>query len=799
MSVARVVSYAIAVGFWLATAVYAILSSQAFIVEQFLKPGLLPPVAFFSSHFELICPVALAAWAVPRAEAIRRRELPSVVTGVLWGGAASIALVLPALSTLEPGPAALGVAAMAFVAMLTLGWAEWTGRRDCEWTMPEQRSGADLVAVLVAALGANAIETGASLMTSADSISFADWGLGLRYDLLLGMVVFLVITLIRGLANMQRRPAAFETALSIGVIAAVWIWLIHDVVLASISWRGPDSWMISLLGGSAIAWTACARAVARRDSPSDGVATAVCGLAPRFAARPAGAVTWLLLLAGLAYALHRVSLIADWNFVVARLGVVLVWMGLLAGSLRAVRVAARVPLGFCFGASLIVLIAHSAVERVSADATPRTHAARWVGEILAPGSSGPAELFPLLLEHTNIGASVNVKAVDLQWAELETPPAGVRPNVFVIVVDSLRRDYLSAYNPEVDFTPSLDAFARESLVFKRAFTQYGATGLSVPSIWVGGPVLHKQYVTPFAPMNTLAKLLDHEQYVQWISMDNILDVILPASSRRPVLDQRVQVKDFRLCQTLSEMSSRLATRGANDPPVFAYTLPQDIHISVITREGGRPVDEGNYQGFHAPTASRVRRFDTCFGEFVADLERRGLYDESLIVVTSDHGDSLGEGGRMGHAYTLYPEIVRVPLIVHLPLAMRDRWTWDLDRPAYTTDVTPTLYRLLGHQLSASAPFFGESLVRPAGESAPMARDRMVAASYGSVYGAIVDSGRRLYVADAIQLREMAFDLGDGPMPGTPISPDPATRSQASKVIRDTVEGLAKLHGFSPSK
>ena len=63
------------------------------------------------------------------------------------------------------------------------------------------------------------------------------------------------------------------------------------------------------------------------------------------------------------------------------------------------------------------------------------------------------------------------------------------------MIDSLRRDYLSPYNPAVTFTPAIDALARDSLVYRNAFTQYGATGLSVPSLWVGGQILHKQYVS----------------------------------------------------------------------------------------------------------------------------------------------------------------------------------------------------------------------------------------------------------------------------------------------------------------
>ena len=61
---------------------------------------------------------------------------------------------------------------------------------------------------------------------------------------------------------------------------------------------------------------------------------------------------------------------------------------------------------------------------------------------------------------------------------------------------------------------------------------------------------------------------------------------------------------------------------------------------------------------------------------IDDLKARQLYDDSVIVLTSDHGDSLGEEGRWGHAYTLFPEVLQVPLIVHLPPRLRAQF--DLD-------------------------------------------------------------------------------------------------------------------------
>jgi hypothetical protein len=206
-------------------------------------------------------------------------------------------------------------------------------------------------------------------------------------------------------------------------------------------------------------------------------------------------------------------------------------------------------------------------------------------------------------------------------------------------------------------------------------------------------------------------------------------------------------------------------------------LPQDVHVSVITREGARAIDDGDYSGFYSPVASRVRRLDACLGEFVSDLKARGLYDQSVIILTSDHGDSLGEDGRMGHAYSLYPEIVRVPLIIHVPPALRSAWSC--------------------HEPSQPAPFFGEPLAQRPGAPLPARTPRMVAASYGAVYGAVLAGATRYYVFDAIAMRERAFELSDSPdYKEEPVTP--ATREQGLNVIRETVSAISAFYRFPTS-
>ncbi len=153
---------------------------------------------------------------------------------------------------------------------------------------------------------------------------------------------------------------------------------------------------------------------------------------------------------------------------------------------------------------------------------------------------------------------------------------------------------------------------------------------------------------------------------------------------------------------------------------------------------------------------------------------------------------------MGHAYTIFPEIVQVPLIVHLPADLAAALHADTSAPVFTTDVTPTLYALLGHEPRPPATFFGRPLFRRKEEPLPprSTAPELVASSYGSVYGALLDDARRLYVIDGIALREYSYDL-DGTAAGRAraISNEDRTRSQ--QAIRTTVEDIAKLYGYRP--
>ena len=241
-------------------------------------------------------------------------------------------------------------------------------------------------------------------------------------------------------------------------------------------------------------------------------------------------------------------------------------------------------------------------------------------------------------------------------------------------------------------------------------------------------------------------------------------------------------------------------QAPGDRPVFVYSQPQDLHISSISREGKDVSDEGDYPGFYAPYASRVRRMDAEFGAFIQYLKDRGRYDRSLIILTADHGDSLGEEGRFGHAYTLFPEIMKVPLILHVPENFRAGMLVDTSRAAFVTDIAPTIYYLLGHRPLISDPVLG----RPLFTATQVEQDRyhrdhhLIASSYGAVWGIISGDGNKLYISDGVNFADHFFDLGGDPK-GKPIPLTPEIKRVYDHLIRQEIDHLNAFYSFSPGK
>jgi arylsulfatase A-like enzyme len=188
--------------------------------------------------------------------------------------------------------------------------------------------------------------------------------------------------------------------------------------------------------------------------------------------------------------------------------------------------------------------------------------------------------------------------------------------------------------------------------------------------------------------------------------------------------------------------------------------------------------------------------DGCFGELIKHLKSRELFDNSIVILTSDHGDSLGEKGKWGHSYWMFPEILRVPLIIHLPARLQKYPAWNPKSIAFTTDITPTLYYLLGHRPITRNALFGRPLITltETEQTEYLQKSYLVVSSYGPVYGILGGDGQSLFIADAVNEKNYFFNLADDPR-GTRNRLTDAIRGENEKLIHDLVVSVNQFYGL----
>lgn len=655
---------------------------------------------------------------------------------------------------------------------------------------------------------------GASEFSRAELVAALAWSAAAH--LLAAAALFLASQLISLAAGRFSDRIRAELVLS-GVVACFLVLLVvRKVVLAALVFNNRDADLFALVVSLTVVATLSGLGLrlceARGRAVGGGLAVLLSPLRPARLRSGASVALWLGLLSLAAYAMPAHVATMDWNGSAQKLSVALVWALALAafhragGRTREKRYSAAslaLVAALCLAGYQMLPLARGGSDRLKRLAGEETTAAleryaghdisaQLLGDILAPRLDGDA-LYAFLQRNTNIPASAQSAPVELRLSDATVPSQGPRPNVFIFVVDSLRQDYLSPYNDAVNFTPSAASFAREGLVARNAYTRYGGTILAEASIWTGAMLPHGEFPQPFYRLNSLQKLIDAEGYECFITVDPVLRQILRPSPSVVELDQATHWYTYDLARTLAELREKLDARADPSRPVFVYTQAQNLHGAVRNPLG--ETEGRDAAGFNAPYAAAVARVDEAFGEFVAYLKARGLYDNSIVVLTSDHGESFGEAGRWGHV-NLFPEILRIPLIMHVPARLRQRLAFDPDRVAFSTDITPSLYQLLGHTPVRPHRFFGRSLFTDAarGPSADEPRGPyLVASSYNPAYGVLAEDARSLFITEGGNFVDYYFDLASDPA-GLRNRLTPQQREHNERLIREYILEINRFYG-----
>lgn len=824
----------LAVGaFCLMTAAYAALNCSPFAFDMFIRPQLFPWVTEFVAWHHFWCCGAFVAstltlvadldWRIPRDGTRKAAHWLAVGYVGFFGAVAGVLVVSPYLPRLWNDSRALPTAIAAFVPLLWLAAIDHLSapsprRQHDAGTFRVTGQHRLLVSCAIAAGYLWAAHVVRALWQSGRSAGAIAWALTIIWALALtatvSALVYTILFLKTAVAARTRTPERWERGLTSVLTAAGICEFLRRLVLPTVSLNASDAAWVATVAGVSLASMWSGLACRRPAADPQKAATSSERLLVSMPGGPATVAALLMLPLASFWALGFMEQL-DWAFVVQRL--ILVCEGLLAYTLvrratrhhvadrpwsaRATVVPAVVALATLFAVphAALRLAAWTGDRTLEPAAAFERYAAadplfKFMSDGLVTRAGFDGEYFRFLQVYTNArGASITIPDVDLTTAPAR--PAGHRPDIFLFVIDSLRRDYLSPYNPAVSFTPNIERFASENFVFRNVFTRHGATQLAAPSIWAGAEVIRKILAPGFERMNAVEKLVNAEGYRIAINDHTVAAYLRPTT---PVtkIDPNVLSVDTDLCQNLKALEEHLDASTADARPVFGYLSPMNIHI-LNTRRGGQQSLDGDYPGFYAPYASRLRRIDACFGNFVSYLQQRGRYDNSIIVLTSDHGDSLGENGYWGHATWLFPEVARLPLIVRLPPSLRAAVTTDLAGVAFSADIAPTLWVLCARQLKDLGPLFGSPLFVPKDGRLPDRRrdSFLLTSSYGAAYGLLRRNGRQLYVTDLVERREFAYDLSHEPT-AVPDVIAPEVRRVNQRSIRDHVTKAAAFYRFT---
>ncbi|MGD8374578.1 MAG: sulfatase-like hydrolase/transferase [Acidobacteriota bacterium] len=291
----------------------------------------------------------------------------------------------------------------------------------------------------------------------------------------------------------------------------------------------------------------------------------------------------------------------------------------------------------------------------------------------------------------------------------DAPDGGAPRNVLIVTLDTVRQDHLSVYGGPAA-VPSLERLAAEGARFDSAFTTTPLTLPSHASLFTGlGPIAHGVHNNGSFRLTDAARTLAEVLAEQGFRTAAVIGAQVLDS--RYGLDQGFELYDDLLppeeqVQTLfvERPASQVVDAGIawlqerQDERWFLWLHLFDPHWEYAPPEPFR----SRYPD--APYDGEIAYADHELGRVLELLRSRGTLDRTLVVVTSDHGESLGEHGESTHGLFLYDAVMHVPLILRVP-GMGARTISDLVR---IVDIFPTVLDLLG--LPPVEPMAGRSLV-----------------------------------------------------------------------------------------
>jgi arylsulfatase A-like enzyme len=312
----------------------------------------------------------------------------------------------------------------------------------------------------------------------------------------------------------------------------------------------------------------------------------------------------------------------------------------------------------------------------------------------------------------------------------DVPKQGIRgqksPHVFIYLIDTLRADHLSCYGYDKKTTPNIDEFSKDGVVFNNCFASASWTKPTVGSILTG-----------LYPNKHRAERKDDKLSAGVVMISEILKslgystVHLTSNGHITKAFNFDQGIDFyKLSKTWHNSSEIInmdlfelmeSNPDLLEKPIYAYLHTVDPHdpyaprarflklkkviqdeeryspwAKIRTKIENRSLTEEEIGYVVSLYDCEILQNDFYFGQFIDYLKQKGLYENSVIVMTSDHGEQFNEHGGYFHGSSIYNEEIHVPLIIKFPDNELSGSQSDLFMSQ--VDILPTVLEYLGVEI-----------------------------------------------------------------------------------------------------
>lgn len=418
-----------------------------------------------------------------------------------------------------------------------------------------------------------------------------------------------------------------------------------------------------------------------------------------------------------------------------------------------------------------------------------------------------------------------------------------KPNIILVVVDALRADHLSCYGYHKLTSPNIDKFTEDCVLFQSAFSASPSTVGSIPSILTGvypsfhgtgvdGNVLALSQTIPTLPevlnengyttvgLNTNPYMVSKHGYSRgYTSYFDLLPI--PINKKKKLFNK---LKLFQFTNPPYINSHRVIKQAAKwlrknrkSKPFFMWVHFMDTHAPYFPRQPyfsqfSNNISKENISLFKKQFNqiytklfkdsnlitleerqllincydSEIRYLDQTFRNLLTLLKRYHLFDNTLIILTSDHGEEFWEHGRWGHYTRMYDVNIHVPLLIkYLPLTSKGKV---VSKQVQNIDIFPTVLSILNIKprdyLSGTSllPLINE------GNSAP---ESVVVSEGGGIQGisvkAYIDRLYSLrtpkwkYIKNVTQTQKQLYHLEKDPKELNNLADDPSLQETIKKL------------------